>query len=126
MVALARLGEYDVAGFFAAMLEADVAGVGGNQRARTLRPLDDQHRTFRKIILPADRQHVILAVQTVEVHVDEESDRGAKWLGGWVAGWLGGWVTKWLSGWVAGWLGGWVAGWLGGWVAGWLGGWVAG
>ena len=64
----------DQTGFFPQMVEDDMPRGRGDERSRAFRPLDDDRRPARQVVLPADREHVVLAVQAVEVHVDQQGD----------------------------------------------------
>ena len=64
----------DQTGFFPQMVEDDMPRGRRDERSRAFRPLDDDRRPARQVVLPADREHVVLAVQAVEVHVDQQGD----------------------------------------------------
>ena len=69
-----RLPEFDAPGFLALqMRENDVLRLRGDERTRPLRPLHDQDRALGEVVLPADGDHVVLAVKAIQIHVDEKA-----------------------------------------------------
>ena len=63
---------YASALFAIKMREHNTTSVARHQRSGTFRPFDNQDRTIREVIFPADRKNVILAMQTVKIHVDQK------------------------------------------------------
>ena len=55
--------------------ECHVPSSGGHKRSGALRPFDDENRTVGEVVLPSDRENVVFAMQTVEVHMHKEGIR---------------------------------------------------